>query len=51
MVIPESRSVRESEHLGPFLEGTLWRIRDQEVTDSGNVYQVEAEDPEGIRGL
>ena len=39
--------VFESEHLGPFLEGTLWRTRGQEITDSGRVYQVEAGDPEG----
>ena len=38
--------VFQSEHLGPFREGTLWRTRGQEITDSG-VYQVEAEDPEG----
>jgi hypothetical protein len=38
--------VFQSEHLGPFREGTLWRTRGQEITDSG-VYQVEAGDPEG----
>jgi hypothetical protein len=31
----------------PFSKGTLWRTRGQEITDSGKVYQVEAEDPEG----
>src|SRR6266542_3522228 len=38
--------VVQSEHLGPFLEGTLWRTRGQEITDLANL-SGRGRDPEG----
>jgi len=42
--------VVQCEHLGPFLEGTLWRTQGQEMTDVGKSMKSRPRTRKGIRG-